>query len=66
MSEQVFLQYGGKTVEGSRIVSEALKIWTKGMKRAESELKTMDLYVKPQEGKVYYVFNKKENGSFSI
>jgi len=26
----------------------------------------MDLYVKPQEGKVYYVFNKKENGSFSI
>ena len=34
--------------------------------RKVKDLKTMDLYLKPEENAVYYVFNEEESGSFPL
>ncbi len=64
--QKVFVQFGGKSEEQSKLVAKAVKIWTKDMKKKEADLSSLDLYVKPEEGTVYIVFNKKERSQFSF
>ena len=42
------------------------EIWKNDLKRKANEMTSMELYVKPEESKVYYVFNETECGSFDI
>ena len=64
--QKVYVQFGGKSEEQSKLTARAMKIWTRDMKRKESDLSSLDLYVKPEEGTVYIVFNKKERSQFSF
>ena len=64
--QKVFVQFGGKSEEQSKLVARAVKIWTKEMKKKEADLSSLDLYVKPEEGTVYIVFNKKERSQFTF
>ena len=65
MKSTIYIEYYGKQVEQASLVKEAKSIWTKSGKKA-SDLKSIDLYIKPEENTAYYVFNEDESGSFFI
>lgn len=64
--QNTYIQYQNETYNETDLVALAEKIWTKDMKRKAADLKSLELYVKPQERMAYCVFNKKETGSFAI
>lgn len=57
----LFVEYYGKQVEDKAIIASVKKAWTKSGHKT-SDIKTMELYVKPEEAAVYYVINKTETG----
>ena len=48
------------------LVAIAKDVWTYDLNEKETDLKTVELYVKPEEGLCYYVFNGDVTGSFVI
>lgn len=59
------IQYGGKAYTMEDLVKIAKDVWKYDLKRKAGELESVELYVKPEENKVYYVMNG-ESGSFDI
>lgn len=41
-------------------------IWLNDWKRSTRDLKNIDLYIKPEDGKVYFVINGTDHGAISI
>ncbi len=64
--QNTYIQYQNETYNEAELVAAAEKIWTKDMKKKAADLKSLELYIKPQERMAYCVFNKKETGSFAI
>ena len=62
----VVLQYADKSVSFDTLVQNAKNVWEFDMGRKVSEIKDINLYVKPEEGKVYFVVNNSETGDFSL
>lgn len=62
----LYVQYAGKSLSEEELVKIAKDVWKYDLKRKVTELKSVDLYVKPEENKVYYVMNKEFTGSFDI
>ena len=60
----VELQFAGKSVSYDALVDNAKAAFVNAGHKA-SEIKTVNLYVKPEESMVYYVIND-EQGSFAI
>jgi len=62
------VQFGGSSVEYKEVIAAAKKIWVDegNQDRLVKDLTQLDLYVKPEENKVYYVFNGKESGDFPL
>jgi tRNA uridine 5-carboxymethylaminomethyl modification enzyme len=58
----------GGEIESKAVIANAKKIWVDegGKNRKVKDLKSMDLYVKPEENAVYYVFNEEESGNFPL
>ncbi len=65
MKSTFYIEYYGKQVDEADLVKAAKNIWTNAGKKA-SDLKSLNLYVKPEENMAYYVFNEEQTGSFSI
>ena len=64
---EIILQYGDKSVSYDEIEKRMKDVWKNELKRAAKDMKTMALYVKPEEGRVYYVINDDEViGSFEL
>ena len=63
---KIELQYADKNVSYDDIVKNAKNYWVKTLGKAAADLKTIDLYVTPEENRVYYVANGKEVGSFEL
>lgn len=59
------VQYMGKDISGKDMVALVKKDWT-AKKNKIGDIKTMDLYVKVEENKVYYVINGEMTGSVEI
>lgn len=68
MKSTINVQFGGNSIESKEIIAAAKKIWVDegNANRKVKDLKSMDLYVKPEENKVYYVFNEEESGDFDL
>ena len=62
----ISVQFAGKSYTNEDLVKIAKDVWQYDLKREEKDLKSVDLYVKPEESTVYYVFNGTEEGCFSI
>lgn len=62
------VEFAGNQIESKEVIARAKKVWVdEGNKnRKVKDLKTMDLYLKPEENAVYYVFNEEESGSFPL
>ena len=63
---KIAVQFGGKGYETEDFVKMAKDVWKFDLNREIADLKQVELYVKPEENKVYYVFNGSELGSFDI
>ncbi|MBP7347689.1 MAG: hypothetical protein KA965_03320 [Butyrivibrio sp.] len=62
----VEIQYGEKIISYDEIVQDAKNVWVYDLQKDLKDIKTMDLYVKPEEDRVYYVINDDDAGSFMI
>ena len=62
----ISVQFAGKSYTNEDLVKIAKDVWQYDLKKEEKDLKSLDLYVKPEESTVYYVFNGTEEGCFGI
>lgn len=67
MKSDVFVQFRGDTVDAKSLMDTAKEIW-KAEGNKVKDLHTVQLYLKPEEKKCYYVFNGEgsENSFFMI
>lgn len=59
---KAFVEYYGKQVEEKEIIARVKKAWTKSGKKV-GDIKSMELYIKPEEAAVYYVINGTATGA---
>lgn len=60
------VQYAGKAYGQEDLEKRAREIWKGELKQKAGDLKSIELYVKPEENKVYYVMNGEFKGNFDI
>ena len=59
------VEYYGKQVEEKDMIAAVKKAWTKSGRKV-ADIKTIDLYIKPEEGAVYYVINGIDTGGVAF
>ena len=62
----VTVQFAGKSYAQADLVKIAKDVWEYDLLQKPADLKSVELYVKPEESLVYYVMNKEITGSFNI
>lgn len=63
VNPEIFVQFGGQEYSEKSIMEKVVAAWEAEGKKP-SAIKRVRLYVKPEEGKAYYVINEKlKNGS---
>ena len=65
MKKTLFVQYDGKQVEEKEIVASVKAAWTEAGNKV-GDIKTMEVYVNPEEDAVYYVINEAESGKVAF
>lgn len=63
---EIHIQFSNKSYGQDDLVKIAKDVWKYDLKQKVGDLEKIELYVKPEEGKVYYVMNKDFTGSFDI
>jgi len=63
---KVAIQFADKNYSAEDLAKIANDVWVYDYGKDASELKDVQLYVKPEESKVYYVFNNEIAGDFII
>ena len=66
VAAEVMLQFAEKEYTQESLIKIAKDVWAYDYDKKASELKKVQLFVKPEESKVYYVFNDDITGSFDI
>ena len=59
------VEYYGKQVEEKDMIARVKKAWTKSGRKV-GDIKSMELYIKPEEAAVYYVINGTETGAVAF
>ncbi len=62
----VHFQFSGKSYSTEDLQKIAKDVWKYDLHKEEEEYASLELYVKPEESIVYYVFNGDITGSFFI
>ncbi len=62
----VYLQYMGREISKDDLMQQVKAIWTKELKRKVSDLKSVALYLKPEENAAYYVINDETTGKLDL
>ncbi len=65
MKSTMYMEFQGKQLDENEIVAKAKHIWVENGNKA-SALKSLKLYIKPEENTAYYVFNDEVTGGFSL
>ena len=65
MKANLFVEYQGNQTAYKDVLAAAKKVWVEQGNKVK-DLKSVDLYMKPEENAVYYVFNEKETGKFDL
>lgn len=60
---KTYVEYMGRQVEEKDMVAAVKKSWTKEYGKKVGDIKDIALYIKPEDGAVYYVVNGKDTGS---
>jgi len=59
-------QFADKEYDEASLVKIAKDVWKYDLNGKAADLKSIKLFVKPEESKVYYVFNGDVDGAFDI
>lgn len=65
VSQNVYVQFAGKEVKTEELVEQVKAIWTAEGHRA-SAIKSLEIYVKPDDMAAYYVINGKATGKIEL
>ena len=65
IKQQMFLQFNEQEVELSAVEANVKKDWKETGKKL-TDIETLDIYIKPQEGKAYYVVNRAVEGKVDL
>ena len=65
IKQQMILQFDGKDIDISAVEANVKQNW-KDAGRKVSEIANLDIYVKPQEAKAYYVVNGEVDGAIDL
>ena len=66
LTTTVTLQFAEKSYTEESLTAIAKDVWKYDLEQKEADLNTVELYVKPEEGLCYYVFNGDITGNFVI
>ena len=66
VKEIVTFQFGGKSYTTDDLLKSCKDVWKYDLDRKEEDIKSIELYVNPEENVTYYVINGAVNGSFPI
>ena len=66
VKSSVTLEFNGNSYSYDDLVKNAKNVYRYDMKKKVSDIKAIDLYVKPEESPVYFVVNGEENGCYSL
>ena len=66
VKETISIQFAGKDYTTEQLVKIAKDVWEFDLKKDPADFKEVQLFVKPEEAKAYYVINGEESGSFEI
>ena len=64
--DKIAVQFADKNYTSEDLVKIANDVWVYDYGKDVADLKDVQLYVKPEESKVYYVFNNEVAGDFNI
>lgn len=64
--QTIYVQYMGDEITTDEIMKKIKEYWTKELKKKVSEMKSVTVYVKPEEGKAYYVINDEITGDVAL
>ncbi len=56
MKTSLIVEYGPKKVDDKTLIAKAKEAWTAGGNKIK-DIKTLNIYVKPEESAAYYVIN---------
>lgn len=62
----VNLQFSGKSYTEDDLIKIAKDVWKYDLGNKSADFKSVELYVKPEESRAYYVINGETTGSFAI
>ena len=65
MKVKAVVEYYGKQVEEKDMIASVKKAWTKSGRKV-GDIKSMKLYIKPEEAAVYYVINGTDTGAVAF
>ncbi|MCL2051411.1 MAG: DUF6465 family protein [Lachnospiraceae bacterium] len=65
-SEVVKVEFNGKSYTQDDLLKSARDVWQYDIGKEPADLKSIELYIKPEEERAYYVFNNDITGSFAI
>ena len=63
--EQIFVQYAGNEYATSMILANVKDAWVAAGHKVSS-IKSLNVYIKPEENAAYYVINNKETGKIDL
>ena len=66
VKENISIQFAGKEYTTEQLVKIAKDVWEFDLAKNPADFKEVQLYVKPEEAKAYYVINGTGTGSFDI
>ena len=65
MKTSFYVEYAGKQVEEKAVIAKVKELWVADGKKIK-DLKTLNLYVKPEENAAYYVINENVSGKIEL
>ena len=66
VKEEVNFQFSGKSYTSEDLIKITRDVWKYDLNGKEEDIKSIELYVKPEENTAYYVINGDVTGSFFI
>lgn len=66
VKEEIYLQYLGKEISKDELMKTVKEIWTKQMNNKVGDMKSVALYLKPEENRAYYVINGEVTGAIEL
>ncbi|MCI5868037.1 MAG: DUF6465 family protein [Dorea sp.] len=66
LKTKVYLQYMGKETSTEEIADKVKLIWTKELGKEVQDMKSLNIYLKPEESAAYYVINEEITGKVEL